>query len=82
MSYFIYFYKEGLNSTNETENRNMNTKKDSERSGRKINTSDGSNEPTVKPLEPESFRDYCTEKLDGDTDDDNTDDQTDVTGKI
>ena len=60
----------------------MNTKKDSERSGRKTDTSDGSNEPTVKPVEQESFRDYCKEKLDGDTDDDNTDDQTDVTGKI
>ena len=57
----------------------MNTKKDSERSGRKTNTSDDSNEPTVKPVGPESFRDYCVEKFDGDTDDDNTEE---ATGKI
>ena len=60
----------------------MNTKKDSERSGRKTNTSDDSNEPTVKPVDPESFRDYCVEKFDGDTGDDNIEDQTDATGKI
>ena len=57
----------------------MNIVKDSERSGRKTNSSDGSNEPTVKPEEPESFRNYCEEKFDEDTDGDNTED---ATGKI
>ena len=76
------FYEKGLNSTNETENRNMNIVKDSERSGRKTNSSDGSNEPTVKPEEPESFRNYCEEKFDEDTDEENTEDPTEETGKI
>ena len=74
----FYFYIESLNSTNETENRKMNKKKDSERSGRKTNTSDDSNESTVKPEEPESFRNYCEEKFDEDTDED----PTNETGKI